>query len=202
MAKSSVSVWTRDIALTEEQHERLRQANPIHNQQHRGQEGRRAIRSRGTARGAGARAGGGAPRRSAAPRSAACSTGPRARGAATALCSTNSDVDDAPRSSCASSATAATSRDERITLRVNCLLNNGLSLDEIEAWWLARARACRAACLRAATVNRPSSCIAVAPQRLRLRHGGRAGATPPSSCRASTARSRSTGASSAPSGSD
>ena len=40
MSKSSVSAWTRDIELTEEQHERLRQANPIHNQQHRGQEGR------------------------------------------------------------------------------------------------------------------------------------------------------------------
>ncbi len=42
VAKSSVSVWTRDIQLTEEQHERLRQANPIYNQQLRGQEGRRA----------------------------------------------------------------------------------------------------------------------------------------------------------------
>ena len=38
----SVSLWTRDIPLTEEQHERLRQANPIYNQQLRGQEGRRA----------------------------------------------------------------------------------------------------------------------------------------------------------------
>jgi DMSO/TMAO reductase YedYZ molybdopterin-dependent catalytic subunit len=42
VSKSSVSLWTRDIELTEEQHERLRRANPIHNQQHRGQEGRRA----------------------------------------------------------------------------------------------------------------------------------------------------------------
>jgi hypothetical protein len=42
VSKTSVSLWTRDIELTEEQHERLRRANPIHNQQHRGQEGRRA----------------------------------------------------------------------------------------------------------------------------------------------------------------
>ena len=42
VAKSSVSAWTHDIPLTEEQHERLRRANPIYNQQLRGQEGRRA----------------------------------------------------------------------------------------------------------------------------------------------------------------
>jgi transposase len=42
VSKSSVSVWKRDVELTEEQHEQPRQANPIHNQQHRGQEGRRA----------------------------------------------------------------------------------------------------------------------------------------------------------------
>jgi hypothetical protein len=45
---------------------------------------------------------------------------------------------------------------ERITLRVNCHLNNGLSLDEIEAWWLARLDL-PPPCLRSATVNRPSS---------------------------------------------
>jgi hypothetical protein len=42
VAKSSVSAWTRDIDLTDEQHARLREANPIYNQQLRGQEGRRA----------------------------------------------------------------------------------------------------------------------------------------------------------------
>ena len=57
VSKSSVSVWTRDIELTEEQHERLRQANPIHNQQLRGQGSRRRDRPLGAARGAGARAG-------------------------------------------------------------------------------------------------------------------------------------------------
>ena len=41
-AVSSVSRWTRDIELTEAQRERLREANPIFNQQLRGQNGRRA----------------------------------------------------------------------------------------------------------------------------------------------------------------
>ncbi|MDP9189333.1 MAG: hypothetical protein M3O25_08805, partial [Actinomycetota bacterium] len=42
VALSSVSRWTREIALTEEQHERLREANPIYNQQLRGQDSRSA----------------------------------------------------------------------------------------------------------------------------------------------------------------
>jgi hypothetical protein len=44
---------------------------------------------------------------------------------------------------------------ERILLTVNCHLNNGLSLQEIEDWWLKRLGLVRAS-LRAATVNRPS----------------------------------------------
>ena len=46
--------------------------------------------------------------------------------------------------------------DERIGLSINCHLNNGLSLAEIEAWWLAEL-GLPASALRAATVNRPSS---------------------------------------------
>jgi hypothetical protein len=45
--------------------------------------------------------------------------------------------------------------DERIALSVNVHLNNGLSLDEIEAWWLERLGLPRS-CLRAASVNRAS----------------------------------------------
>ena len=45
--------------------------------------------------------------------------------------------------------------DERIALSVNVHLNNGLSLDEIHAWWLARLDL-PASCLRAASVDRPS----------------------------------------------
>jgi AcrR family transcriptional regulator len=45
---------------------------------------------------------------------------------------------------------------ERITVCVNCHLNNGLSLAEIEAWWLDRL-GLPVASLRKSTVNRPSA---------------------------------------------
>ena len=47
-------------------------------------------------------------------------------------------------------------RDEQITLSVNVHLGNGLTLAEIEAWWLEQLEL-PARCLRKATVNRPSS---------------------------------------------
>ena len=43
-----------------------------------------------------------------------------------------------------------------VALSVNCFLGNGLSLEEIQDWWLARL-ALPATCLRRAVVNRPSS---------------------------------------------
>ncbi len=46
--------------------------------------------------------------------------------------------------------------DERLALSVNCHLGNGLALSEIESWWLAHLNLPRA-CLRKATVNRPST---------------------------------------------
>jgi len=46
--------------------------------------------------------------------------------------------------------------DERIRLSVNVHLGNGLTLAEIEAWWLERLDL-PASCLRKATVNRPSA---------------------------------------------
>jgi hypothetical protein len=45
--------------------------------------------------------------------------------------------------------------DEQFALAVNCHLNNGLSFEEIERWWLHRL-ALPAACRRGASVNRPS----------------------------------------------
>jgi transcriptional regulator with XRE-family HTH domain len=45
---------------------------------------------------------------------------------------------------------------ERMTLSVNCFLNNGLDLEEIERWWLDRL-GLPAVSLRTASVNRPSS---------------------------------------------
>jgi len=46
--------------------------------------------------------------------------------------------------------------DESIAFSVNCFLGNGLGLDDIHAWWLARLHL-PAQCLRKAVVNRPSS---------------------------------------------
>jgi hypothetical protein len=46
--------------------------------------------------------------------------------------------------------------DTSVALSVNCFLGNGLSLEEIQEWWLARL-ALPATCLRRAVVNRPSS---------------------------------------------
>jgi hypothetical protein len=46
-------------------------------------------------------------------------------------------------------------RDEQLTFAVNVHLTNGLTLAEIEAWWLDRLDL-PPACLRAASVNRPS----------------------------------------------
>ena len=43
-----------------------------------------------------------------------------------------------------------------ITFSVNCFLGNGLTLDEIQRWWLARL-SLPASSLRRAVVNRPSS---------------------------------------------
>jgi hypothetical protein len=46
--------------------------------------------------------------------------------------------------------------DERIRLSVNVHLGNGLTLEQIEAWWLERLDLPRS-CLRKATVNHASS---------------------------------------------
>ena len=153
VAKSSVSAWTRDIELTEEQHERLRQANPIYNQQFRGQEGRRA-----TAR---------AARLAAQERGRVqagqgdlvhlqgCmlfwAEGSRRRNS---VVFTNSDV--AMHRVFLRFLRRCGVRDDRVALTVNCHLNNGLTLNEIETWWLDQL-GLPATCLRAATVNRASS---------------------------------------------
>lgn len=46
--------------------------------------------------------------------------------------------------------------DERVAFSVNCFLGNGVTLEEIEAWWLAALDLPRSS-LRASAVNRPSS---------------------------------------------
>lgn len=45
--------------------------------------------------------------------------------------------------------------DDVVRLRVNCHLGNGLSLEQIELWWLTALGLPRT-CLRASTVNRAS----------------------------------------------
>jgi hypothetical protein len=45
--------------------------------------------------------------------------------------------------------------DEKVALTVNCFVDNGLTLEEIETWWLAKLDLPRS-CLRKASVNRPS----------------------------------------------
>jgi transcriptional regulator with XRE-family HTH domain len=154
---SSVSRWTRDIELTPAQQEVLRLANPRFNQQLRGQGGRRraarAVRAAAQAEGrARAHEGHGLFERG-------CmlywAEGSKSRNVA-AL--TNSDPDllkvfvdflrgcfDVP--------------DEKLALSVNCHLGHGLALQEIESWWLARLELPES-CLRAATVNQPSSASA------------------------------------------
>ena len=154
VAKSSVSTWTRDIALTEEQHERLRAANPIYNQQLRGQAGRSA--SARAVRLAAQQHGRAAARSSDLVHMQGCmlywAEGSKNRNR---VVFTNADA-EMHRAFIgflrASYAVAA----ERVTLRVNCHLNNGLSLAEIESWWLGEL-GLPPTSIRTATVNRPSS---------------------------------------------
>jgi hypothetical protein len=153
VSKSTVSQWTRDIELTEEQHEVLPQANPIHNQQHRGQANRRATArwARLAAQEHGrARAGQGD-----LLHLQGCmlfwAEGSRRRNS---VVFTNSDVE--MHRLFLRFLRASGVRDEQVALTVNCFLNNGLSLEEIEAWWLGRL-GLPETCLRTASVNRPSS---------------------------------------------
>jgi transposase-like protein len=153
VARSSVSVWIRDIELTASQHDRLREANPIYNQQLRGQGGRSA--SAREARVSAQQHGRVAARRRNPRHMQGCmlywAEGSKHRNR---VVFTNTDVE-----------MHLTFRgflrecygvsDSQITFRVNCHLNNGLSLGEIERWWLD-ALALPHECRRTSTVNDPS----------------------------------------------
>jgi transcriptional regulator with XRE-family HTH domain len=158
VAVSSVSRWTRDIELTDAQQERLRQANPLFNGQHRGQAGRsrsaRAVRAKAQADG-----------RRLAQRAdplhiQGCmlywAEGSKRRNQAIL---TNSDL-DLLRVFVRFLRECYAVPDEKLALSVNCHLTNDLSLEEIERWWLARL-ALQPSNLRKATVNRPSSASAL-----------------------------------------
>jgi transcriptional regulator with XRE-family HTH domain len=154
VALSSVSRWTRDIELTDEQHQRLRDANPIYNQQLRGQEGRstaaRAVRVAAQEHGR-AQA-----RRGDAAHVRGCmlfwAEGSKNRNR---VVFTNADV-EMHRAFLEFLRECYRVSDEQITLRVNCHLNNGLSLAEIEHWWLEELGLPDGSA-RTATVNRASS---------------------------------------------
>jgi transcriptional regulator with XRE-family HTH domain len=151
---SSVSRWTRHIELTEAQHERLRLANPIYNQALRGQAGRSA--SARAARVAAQEHGRAMARRGNPEHLAGCmlhwAEGSKARNR---VVFTNSDP-EMLRAYLRFLRGPCDVRDERVGLTINCHLNNGLSLDAIEAWWLEELQL-PASALRTATVNRPSS---------------------------------------------
>ena len=153
VSPSSVSRWVRDVELTSAQLAALRDANPIYNRQRSG-----TARSSANAR----------ARRVAAQRSGVrlahagdplhqmgCmlywAEGARSRNH---LEFTNSDPEMVDLfvhflRRCYGVA------NERIALRVNVHLDNGLTLEEIETWWLRRLGLPRGS-LRRALVNRPS----------------------------------------------
>ena len=167
---SSVSLWVRDIKLSEAQQAALNARNPRLNGQHLGsrrwaercREKRRAAQEHGRAlarAGAPAFAGG-------------CmlywAEGSKSRNAAELV---NADVAmlrtflgfaerfyDVPR--------------ERMTFSVNCFTNNGLTVGEIEGWWLAQL-GLPASSLRKAIVNRPSSASRKRRHRVLLHGTGR-----------------------------
>jgi transcriptional regulator with XRE-family HTH domain len=153
VSPSTVSRWVRDIALTEAQLTVLRDANPILNNQRTG-----TARSSANAR---------ARRRDAQSHGRELAAlGSRLHQAGCMLywaeghrnrnqvVFTNADADmlvlfrDFLRQ-CYDVA------DEQIALTVNVHLGNGLTLSEIESWWLDRLALPRS-CLRQAIVNRPS----------------------------------------------
>jgi hypothetical protein len=151
---SSVSLWVREVQLTTEQEAALAARNPIRNGQLRGTRNN-SVRCR-SIRGE-AQEHGRALARTATPGFVAgCmlywAEGAKRRNTAVL---TNSDADLVD---CflrfLRECYAIT--DDRVTLSVNCFLGNGLTLDEIEHWWLARLDL-PAYCLRAAAVNRLST---------------------------------------------
>jgi transcriptional regulator with XRE-family HTH domain len=154
VSTSSVSLWVRDIELTDDQLARLALANPAVNRQRSGSarwsEVCRGRRREWQEEGRG-RARAGDPLHHAGCMLFWAEGGGNRNNAIL----TNSDSDlllvfrrfmrdcyEMP--------------DERLAFSVNCFLGNGVRLEEIEAWWLAALDLPRAS-LRASTVDRPSS---------------------------------------------
>jgi transposase-like protein len=154
VAVSSVSLWVRDIELTTEQQAALDARNPIRNAQVNGTEvRRRRCREQRLA----AQLHGRSLARKGDPlHLQGCmlywAEGSKCRNAAQLV---NSDA-DLMVTFLRFLRTSYEVPVERIAFSVNCFLGNGLELDEIHDWWLARADL-PASCLRKAVVNKPSS---------------------------------------------
>jgi hypothetical protein len=151
---SSVSLWVRDVPLTAEQEAALAARNPVRNGQRRGtiSNSRRCRDVREAAQEDGRRRA-----RTGDPGFiAGCmlywAEGSKARNVAQLA---NADP-DLLRTFVTFLRKCYEVTDERVALSVNCFLASGLSLDEIQGWWLDRLDL-PASCLRKAIVNRPSS---------------------------------------------
>jgi hypothetical protein len=153
VAKSTISLWVRDIPLDDEHRRALEKANPAVNGRQVGQRAwsrqcrneRRRAQEHGRA----------LARRGDPLHCAGCmlywGEGSKGRNG---VAFTNADVEMLRfflrflRESYGVS-------DDAMSLRINCHLGNGLSLDELEQWWLTELGLPRS-CLRTSTVNRAS----------------------------------------------
>jgi hypothetical protein len=154
VSKASVSLWVRDIELTPEQQAALLAKNPVRNGQLLGmrvrqeqcREQRIAAQEHGRE----------LARRRGADFVAGCmlywAEGSKARNVAQLV---NADP-DLLATFLTFLRSSYTVPDDRVALSVNCFLGNGLSLEQIQHWWLDRLRL-PTGCLRKAIVNRPSS---------------------------------------------
>ena len=151
---SSVSVWVRDIELTPAQHAALDARNPVRNGQLRGavNNSARCRRERAAAQAHGRET----ARRAVPLHVQGCmlywAEGSKWRNS---VLLTNADP-ELVELFVRFLRECYDVTDERLRFSVNCFLGNGLGLDEIERWWLARL-GLPPTSLRAAAVNRASS---------------------------------------------
>jgi hypothetical protein len=151
---SSVSLWVRDVPLTPEQEAALDARNPVRSGQRRGtinnsrrcREIRRAAQQHGRERA-----------RTGDPTFIAGCMLYWAEGSKRRNCvaMTNADA-DLVDVFLRFLRTCYAVTDDHVTLSVNCFLENGLTLEAIQDWWLDRLDL-PSSCLRMAAVNRVSS---------------------------------------------
>jgi hypothetical protein len=154
VSKSSVSLWVRDIELTPDQQATLLAKNPARNGQLLGM---RVRRERCRQRRRDAQEHGRALARQGDPiHRGGCmlywAEGSKGRNAVQIV---NADA-DLLATFLAFLRGCYAVRDDAIRFSVNCFLGNGLTLDEIQSWWLGRL-SLPSNCMRRAVVNRPSS---------------------------------------------